>query len=211
MLVRDWMSPNPQTVSSTTPVMEAMNLLRAEKFRRLPVVDKGKLVGIVTARDLKEATPSKASSLSVYELNYLLSKLTVGDVAGKKLVTVEADAPLEQAALLMEEHKVSGLPVVESGTLVGILTISDILHAFVTVLGLREGGTRVSVELPDRPGVLASVAEAAAPSNIIAVTTAGVDPGAQRQLVLRVTGEDAEGYAKRLEHQGVTVLGVLSE
>lgn len=211
MLVSDWMSKDPRTVSSTTPVMEAMNILREHKFRRLPVVDNGKLVGLVTARDLKEATPSKASSLSVYELNYLLSKLTVADVVGKKVISVEHDAALEQAALLMEEHRVSGLPVMDKGNLVGILTITDILHAFVTVLGLREGGTRVTVDLPDRPGVLASVAEAAAPSNIIAVTTAGVDPGQQRKLVLRVTGEDAEGYPQRLEAQGVDVLGVISE
>lgn len=211
MLVSDWMTKNPQTVSSDTPVMEAMNILREKKFRRLPVVDKGKLVGLVTTRDLKEATPSKASSLSVYELNYLLSKLTIADVISKKVVSIDKDSPLEQAALLMEEHKFSGLPVTEKGKLVGILTITDILHAFVTVLGLREGGTRVTVDLPDRPGVLASVAEAAAPSNIIAVTTAGVDPGQQRKLVLRVTGDDAKGYPKRLEAQGISVLGVMSE
>lgn len=208
MLVREWMTENPKTVEGTTPVMEAMQLLREGGYRRLPVVRNGKLIGIATDRDLKEATPSKATTLSVYELNYLLSKLQVKDVMTAPVITVRSGEPIEQAALLMEEHKVSGLPVLEGDRLVGILTITDLLRAFVTFLGLREGGTRVTVELPDEPGVLARVAEAGPPSNIHAVVTSGVRKGDRRTLVMRVAGEDAEGFADRLARMGVDVTDV---
>jgi acetoin utilization protein AcuB len=208
MLVSEWMSKDPQTVRSKTAVMEAMQILRDGGFRRLPVVDDGKLLGIVTDTDLKDATPSKATTLSVYELNYLLAKLTVKDVMTREVITVAPDDPLERAALLMSEHKISGLPVVEAARVVGIITISDILEAFVTVLGLREGGCRVTVSLPDEPGVLSRVANVAAPSNIVAVVTAGVEKGQHRQVVLRVVGNGAEAFPERLRQAGVDVLDV---
>lgn len=208
MLVREWMTPKPQTVSAETPVMEAMQRLREGGYRRLPVTRDGKLIGIVTDRDLKEATPSKATTLSVYELNYLLSKLTVKDVMKAPVITVRADEPIEHAALLMEEHRISGLPVLDGGTLAGILTITDLTRAFVSFLGMREGGTRVTVDLPDEPGVLARVAQAGPPSNIIAAVTTGVQEGHRRRLVLRVTGEDSDGFPERLKALGVDVVDV---
>jgi acetoin utilization protein AcuB len=208
MLVREWMTGDPQTVSATTPVMEAMNRLREGGFRRLPVVREGRLVGIVTDRDLKEATPSKATTLSIYELNYLLSKLLVKDVMVASVITVGPDDPVEQAALLMEEHRVSGLPVIEDGRLIGILTITDLLRAFVAFLGLREGGVRVTVDLPDAPGALARVAEAGPPSNIIAAVTTGVVEGERRRLVVRVSGEGAAGFVERVRERGIDVRDV---
>ena len=208
MFVEKWMTRDPQTVTRQTPVMEAMQLLREGGYRRLPVVDGETLVGIVTDRDLKDATPSKASTLSVYELNYLLSKLTVKAVMKSPVISVQPDEPVERAALLMEEHKVSGLPVVNGDVLVGIVTITDMLRAFVTVLGLREGGTRVAVSLPDEPGVLAQAASAAAPSNIIAAVTAGVEQGQRRELVVRVVGEGAQNYPERLKERGLEVVNV---
>lgn len=208
MFVKEWMTQDPQTVTSKTAVMEAMQLLRDGGFRRLPVVDNGKLVGIVTDRDLKEASPSKASTLSVYELNYLLSKLTIKDVMKTNVYKVEPNDPIEKAALLMEEQKVSGLPVVEGDTVVGILTITDMLGTFVTALGLREGGVRVTVTLPDEPGILARVAEAGPPSNISTVVTSGIKQGDKRELVLRVTGEGASTFPERLKAQGVEITDV---
>ncbi len=208
MLVRDWMSPNPHVVPPSTPVLEAMQLLRDGGYRRLPVVRDGHLVGIVTDRDLKEATPSKATTLSVYELNYLLSKLTLKDVMRTPVVTIGPDDAIEEAALAMESHRVSGLPVVEAGRVVGILTITDLLRAFVDFLGLRDGGRRVSIEMPDTPGALARAAAAAPPSNVVAVVTAGVGEGHVRRLVLRVVGDEADGFAERLRHQGITVRDV---
>lgn len=205
MLVRDWMTPDPQTVTGQTPVMEAMQRLREGGYRRLPVVQDGRLIGIVTDRDLKEATPSKATTLSVFELNYLLSKLTIKDVMRSPVVTIGPDEAIENAALTMESHRVSGLPVVDGGRLVGILAITDLLRAFVSFLGLREGGLRVTVDLPDEPGVLARAAEAAPPSNVVAVATAGVVEGQRRRLVLRVAGDEAEGFGQRLRDRGITV------
>lgn len=208
MLVREWMTEGPKTVTTATPVMEAMQLMRQGEFRRLPILDGERLVGIVTDRDLKEATPSKATSLSVFELNYLLSKLTVSDIMKRPVITVDPADPVERAAVLMEEHRISGLPVVDAERLVGILTITDLLKAFITVLGLREGGTRVTVFLPDEPGVLARAAAAAAPSNIVAVVTAGVHEGQRREVVLRVSGEQAGAYPDRLREQGIEVVDV---
>lgn len=208
MLVREWMTPDPQTVSADTPVMEAMQRLREGGYRRLPVMAGKKLIGIVTDRDLKEASPSKATTLSVYELNYLLSKLLVRDVMKSPVITVNADEPIENAALLIEEHRVSGLPVLDGGAVVGILTITDLTRAFVNFLGLREGGVRVTVDLPDEPGVLAEVAKAAAPSNIVAAVTTGIQAGHKRRLVLRAAGKDEKGFPDRLRALGITIIDV---
>ncbi len=208
MLVREWMTEDPQTVSADTPVMEAMQRLREGGYRRLPVMHGSKLIGIVTDRDLKEASPSKATTLSVYELNYLLSKLLVKDVMKAPVITVGDEEPIENAALLMEEHRVSGLPVTKDGRVVGILTITDLTRAFVTFLGLREGGVRVTVELPDEPGVLAQVAQAAAPSNIVAAVTTGIQAGKKRRLVLRAAGAGADEFPERLRALGISILDV---
>lgn len=209
MLVAEWMTEDPRVVTTDAPVMDAMQRMREGGFRRLPVVDEaGRLVGIATDRDLKEATPSSATTLSVYELNYLLARMKIRDVMTRPVVTVGVDDPIERAALLMEEHRVSGLPVLRDGDLVGILTITDLLRAFVGFLGLREGGTRVTVDVPDEPGVLARVARAAPPSNIVAAVTSAVEPGRLRRLVLRVVGHDAEGFAQRLEQEGLVASDV---
>src|SRR5690606_33467619 len=112
------------------------------------------------------------------------------------VITVRASDTIEQAALLMEEHRISGLPVLDGQRLVGILTITDLMRALVSFLALREGGRRITVDLPDEPGVLARVAQAGPPSNIVAAVTTGIQPGHRRRLVLRATGTDAEGYAQ---------------
>lgn len=208
MLVREWMTLDPEAVAGSTPVMEAMQRMRRGGYRRLPVVEDGRLVGIVTDRDLKEATPSSATTLSVYELNYLLSRMHVSEIMSSSLATVRPDDPIEAAALAMEERRVSGLPVEEDGRLVGILTITDLLRAFVGFLGLREGGTRVTVDAPDAPGVLARMAQAGPPSNIVAAVTSEIEPGRTRRLVLRVVGEDAEGFPERLRAAGLDVVDV---
>jgi acetoin utilization protein AcuB len=205
MLVKDWMSPAPLTVSPETPVLEALRLLKERGFRRLPVVEGSKLIGIVTDKDLKDAMPSKATTLSVWELNYLLSKLTVREVMASPVLTVNALETLEDAALRMQERKFGGMPVLDNaGALVGILTITDVLGALVRVLGLKEGGVRVTLEVPDAPGGLAVAVEALKPSNILSVATAGVRDGL-RQFVIRVNGDGLDGLADRLRAAGVTL------
>jgi acetoin utilization protein AcuB len=206
MLVKDWMTPAPLTVAQDKPVLEALRLLREHKFRRLPVVDGAKLVGIVTDKDLKDAMPSKATTLSVWEMNYLLSKLTVKEVMAHPVRTTTSDDTLENAALEMQAHKVAGLPVLDNaGALVGILTITDVLGALIQVLGLKEGGVRLTIDLPDVPGALEKTTEAIKPSNIASLATAGLADG-RRQVVLRATGEGAETAAERLRSSGINVL-----
>ena len=205
MLVKDWMSPAPLTVSPETPVLEALRLLKERGFRRLPVVEGSKLIGIVTDKDLKDAMPSKATTLSIWELNYLLSKLTVREVMATEVLSVNSLETLEDAALRMQERKLGGMPVLDNaGALVGILTITDVLGALVRVLGLKEGGVRVTLEVPDQPGALGVAVEAIKPSNILSVATAGLRDG-QRRFVLRVNGEGLDGLADRLRAAGITL------
>jgi acetoin utilization protein AcuB len=205
MLVKDWMSPAPLTVSPETPVLEALRLLKERGFRRLPVVEGSKLIGIVTDKDLKDAMPSKATTLSVWEMSYLLAKLTVREVMATEVLTVNSLETLEDAALRMQERKLGGMPVLDNaGALVGILTITDVLGALVRVLGLKEGGVRVTLEVPDQPGALGVAVEAIKPSNILSVATAGLREG-QRRFVLRVNGEGLDGLADRLRAAGIAL------
>jgi acetoin utilization protein AcuB len=205
MLVKDWMSPAPLTVSPETPVLEALRLLKERGFRRLPVVEGSKLIGIVTDKDLKDAMPSKATTLSVWEMNYLLAKLTVREVMASPVLSVNALETLEDAALRMQERKLGGMPVLDNaGALVGILTITDVLGALVRVLGLKEGGVRVTLEVPDQPGALGVAVDAIKPSNILSVATAGLRDG-QRRFVLRVNGEALDGLADRLRAAGIAL------
>lgn len=126
-----FMTPNPQTISPETPVPEAAQMMRLGGFRRLPVLEGGQLVGIVTDRDLKEAMPSGATSLSIWELNYLIARLEVREVMRSPVLTVEETAPLEDAARRMLEHRVGGLVVLANGEVRGIITVTDVLRAFV--------------------------------------------------------------------------------
>lgn len=127
-LVRDWMTPNPITVNSRTPLPDAHQLMMTHRIRRLPVVDDGVLVGIVTRGDIRGAQPSEATSLSIYEIHYLLSRLTVGQIMSRPVITVTPDMTIQAAAALMLKHKIAGLPVVEDGRVVGIITESDIFR-----------------------------------------------------------------------------------
>jgi len=143
MRVRDKMTPNPVTITPQTTIADALALMREGNFRRLPVLDKGKLVGIVTDRDLSEVSPSPATSLSVFELNYLLSRTKIGTIIKKQqVISISPDAYLEEAALIMRDHEIGAIPVVEEGKLVGIITESNIFDAFIEMMGseIREPG-----------------------------------------------------------------------
>jgi CBS domain-containing protein len=132
ILVRDWMTTPVYVIHTDTPVADAYNMMMQRSIRRLPVVDGERLVGIVTLGDLREARPSPATSLSIYELNYLLAKLTVGQVMTHNPFTVTPTTSIQQAARLMLDRKVAGLPVVnEKGKPVGILTESDVFRMLV--------------------------------------------------------------------------------
>ncbi len=129
--VRDWMTPNPIAIDPNTTLPEAHKLMKECHIRRLPVVDRGKVVGILTLGDVREASPSDASSLSIFELNYLLSKLTVENIMTRDPITIAPTATIREAAQLMLDHKIGGVPVVEGEKLVGIITESDIFRVLV--------------------------------------------------------------------------------
>jgi len=146
MRIKDVMTRNPVTVDSETLVLDAQKIMKESNIRRLPIVDKGKLVGIVTKHDLLEATPSPATSLSVFELNYLLAKMKVKEIMKKNPVTITPDTPFEEALKLGQEKKIGSFPVVENGKLVGITTESDIIRFVTRVLGIKEEGSRITIE-----------------------------------------------------------------
>jgi acetoin utilization protein AcuB len=146
MRIKDVMTRNPITVESETLVLDAQRIMKENNIRRLPVVDKGKLVGIVTKHDLLEASPSPATSLSVFELNYLLSKMRVKEIMKKNPMTLTPDTPFEEALRLGQEKKIGSFPVVENGKLVGITTESDIIRFVTRALGIREEGSRITIE-----------------------------------------------------------------
>lgn len=157
MLVKDKMTVNPRVVTPDVRINEALKMMKEGRFRRLPVVQGGKLVGIVTDKELREATPSKATSLSAHELNYLLDKTTVGDAMHKHPLTVQEDDLIETAALMMRNNKVGALPVMRGKLLVGIITESDIFDTFIDMMGIRGQGVRLRLTLPDVAGSLAEV------------------------------------------------------
>ncbi len=130
-LVRDWMTPEPVCAHPQMTLPEAHKLMKDRRIRRLPVVDRDKLVGIVTRGDIRGAQPSEATSLSIYELNYLLGRLTLAQIMTRNPVTITPEATIGGAARLMLRHKIAGLPVVEGGRVVGILTESDIFRLLV--------------------------------------------------------------------------------
>ncbi len=160
MLVKGWMTSDVITIDEETSMMKASQIMKENNIRRLPVMRKGKLVGIVTDRDIKEASPSKATTLDVHELYYLLSELKVKDIMRKKLVTVGPEETVEKAAVKMLEHRVSGLPVVnEKGKLLGIITQGDIFKVLVSLTGIYRGSIQLAFNLEDRPGSIKEVAD----------------------------------------------------
>ena len=146
MRIRDMMTKNPITVDSETLVIDAQKIMKENDIRRLPVVDKGKLQGIITKHDLLEASPSPATSLSVHELNYLLSKMKVKEIMKKNPLTLTPDTPFEEALRIGQDKRIGSFPVVENGKLVGIATESDIVRFLTRALGIREEGSRITIE-----------------------------------------------------------------
>ena len=142
MLVGERMSHPVITVPPEMPIQEALSLFRSEHIRRAPVVKGGKMIGIVSESDLLNASPSSATTLSVWELNYLLSKITVEKVMRKDVLTVDSDCPIEEAARIMADNKVGGLPVMDGKKVVGIITETDLFKIFLELMGAREKGVQ---------------------------------------------------------------------
>jgi acetoin utilization protein AcuB len=161
MFVRDLMSRNPVTITADINVQDALNLMKAKSIRRLPVLGKdGRIAGIVSEKDLLYASPSPVTSLNVYEVKEMLHLLTVGKVMTREVVTIDQDAPLEDAAVLMATKKISGLPATQGGSLAGIITETDLFKAFLNLLGGTRRGVRMTVLVPGVKGVMAKVSNA---------------------------------------------------
>jgi acetoin utilization protein AcuB len=180
VLVRERMSTQPVTITTNTPITEALRVMRQSQVRRLPVLDAGgKLVGIVSEKDLLYASPSPATSLSIYEMHYMLSRLLVSELMVTDVITVTPDVPVEEAARIMADHKIGGLPVMDGDKLVGIITETDVFTVLLEMLGAREKGLRLTLEIPERKGEMARITTAIAQlgGDILAVGTfLGDDP-----------------------------------
>jgi acetoin utilization protein AcuB len=208
MLVKERMARNPITVRPDTPVTEAQALMKREKIHHLPVLDRdGRLAGIVTEKDLLYASPSPATTLSVYEMTSLLAKLAVEKVMSPKPFTVTEDVPLEEAARIMADNNIGGLPVMRGTTLVGIITESDLFRVFIELFGARQQGVRVSMVLPNERGELAKVAAALtkAGGNIIALGTFLADDTTQGRLTVKVDGLAKEKVMEALRPLAVRI------
>lgn len=182
MFVKTRMTTNPWTVRTDATIPEAIALMKDKHVRHLPVMDAGKVVGVISEGDIDSALPSKATSLSVNELTYLVNKLKIDKVMSRKPITISPDAPLEQAAVVMRQSKIEMLPVVDAGRLVGVITESDLLDAFIEIMGFKDHGTRLIIEAPDVPGALAR----------LGAVTGKQGANVQHLAVYRGTGETSD-------------------
>ena len=199
MLVGERMSKPAITISLDMPINDALNMMKRERIRRTPVVQDGKLVGIVSDKDLLNASPSPATSLSIWEMNYLLSKITVKDVMTRNVLTVKIDTPIEEAAMIMADNKIGGMPVVNNdNNVVGIITETDLFKIFLELMGAREKGVRATIVVPDTAGELARITEAisAAGGNFLAFGQFSGDDSATRLVTFKVNGLSEETIRK---------------
>jgi len=204
MLIRDWMTKNVITVQPETSMMKASKLMRENKIRRLPVVDESaRLVGIVTDRDLKEASPSKATSLDMHELYYLLSEIKVKDIMTKNPLAAKPTETVEKAAVLMMNNHVGGLPVVDDdGALVGVISDSDVFKVLVKITGVNEGGVQLAFTLPNTEGSLKAVLDdlKGFGARIISILTAySQDDESSRKVFIRIHELDKSALSELVE------------
>jgi len=208
MYVKDWMTTDPVVVSPETPILEAQRIMRQRKIRRLPVVKGSKLVGIVTYRDIIEASPSSATTLSIHELHYLLSKLTVGEIMAKELVVVSPNDTAEHAVLLGAEKGVGALPVVHKGKLIGIATEADIVRAYLTMLGAKEDLIRITLKDVDvGRGTLREIAQVVedAGAELVSIFSIPQKASDLRMVVIRARGKDKDKVEKALRSKGYSI------
>ena len=213
MLVGERMTRNPVTITEETSIDDALHLMRERKVRRFPILDKaGHLVGIVSDKDLLHAAPSPASTLSVYEMHYLLAKLTVKKVMSSPVITISPDVPLEDAARIMADNKIGGLPVLDGDKLVGIITETDIFKILLELMGGRTSGLRVTVSLPDRRGNLAKLTQALADrgANIISLVTYGGTTADDSLITIKINGVEETAVREALNQPGVKVVDLRS-
>ena len=206
MFVRDRMSTPAVTITPTATFPDALQLMRERQFRRLPVVDKkGRLVGIVSERDLMYASPSSATSLSIWEVHYLLARLHVNEIMTTDVITTTPETPIEDAARLMVTHKIGGLPVVdECREVVGVITETDIFQTFVEMFANSSPGVRLTLEIPEEKGVLLELSKTIYDLGGTIMSVGSFDarrPG-ERGLVVKVRGVDRDQLVRAFDTHG---------
>lgn len=208
MRVRDIMTSNVITVSSDTAMVEAGKIMEFHRIERLPVIDRGKLVGIVTKDTLEKAAPSQATSLSRWELSHLVSRMKVKEIMKRSVVTIDADATVECAISTAQERKVGSLPVMQDGHLVGIVTTNDFFYRILNpIMGIGEDGSRISVYEAGETGQIQKVAECLSKLGVsIKAMGTLMRPGASRNdLVIHIDTEDPSQVLKDLQALGFSV------
>ena len=205
MKVRDVMTWNVVTVTSDMPIMEARKIMDAHGVRRLPVVDKGKLVGMVSKERITRTAPSPATSLSVWEINYLLAKMTVKEVMSKAPITVDPEMSVEAAIALAQKKGVGALPVLEDNKLVGIATTNDFFYKILNpVLGIGKSGTRMVIskggDIKGLQEILDLVKKAGA--KIVSFHNMPPVEGKEQDVCLHLDKEDVKQLVKDLANKG---------
>ncbi len=211
--IKERIQRNPVTISPNATFFNAWNLIREKGIRHLPVVDKNnRLVGIVTDRDIRQAAPSSANTLSVHELNYLLGMLKVSAfmTPKEKLITITPETLVEEAVQLMRDNKVGCLPVLEDKKLYGIFSETDALDLLTDVFGLRQKGTRLTVALEDKPGSLLGILEIFSryKVNVISLVSPSFMVEGKRVAAVRIKTEEYKNIVKDLEKAGYPVLSI---
>ena len=205
MLISLVMTKNPIFIHPDMSINEVRSLMDKQKIGHLPVLDKSNnLIGLVTKEDLLKAGPSAATSLDMYEISYLLSKMTAKEVMEKAVVTVAENECVEEAARIMADNRIGCLPVMRGKLLVGIITDTDLFRVFVNAFGARHPGVRITCSIEEKPGQLARLAQAIAErgGNLVAFVSSEGDDLSRRRATLKITGitlKDAEAVARELD------------
>jgi len=208
MRIRDIMSTNVVAVDEKTSLHDARKIMETHRIRRLPVMKKDKLVGLVTKHMLLEASPSPATSLSIHEMHYLLAKMTVKEIMIKKPYTISPDMPAEEALQVGQEMGYGAFPVVEDGRLVGVVTESDIVRIMTRVLGVREKGERIVVRASKQFGNMQRIMEILDENKTVLLSMMTLPPEEEDDdwlVVLRLKSENAEAIVKKLKSLGFKV------
>ncbi len=210
MLVGERMSRPVITISPDMPIVDALNLMKREHIRRAPVVKDGKMMGIASDKDLLNASPSPATSLSVWELNYLLSKITVKEVMSKKVISISEDTPIEEAARMMADNKIGGMPVTRGEEVVGMITETDLFKVLLELMGAREPGVRVTALVPEQLGQLASLSKVVADAggNFIAFGVFHGESPSNRLVTFKVGGLNEDQVRKLIEPLEIRVTDI---
>lgn len=209
MYVHERMTRRPTVVMPDYSVAKAYQLMKEGRFSQLPVVDgDNKLIGLVTEKLLAEVNPSSATSLSVYEINYLLSKTKVKDIMKTGIFKINKNALLEDAALIMKENRISSLPVTDGEYLVGIITRTDIFRAFIDIMGVKATGTRIAISAVDKTGVFAEITQIFASYGIDIRNISNINENGRLEMVVKVRSFDVEKAIEDIKAKGYIIESV---